>query len=210
MNLRQDNASIRRRRQGYYSYKAMDMVCISRCGLYFGINRGECGATLKRVLITGMSGTGKSTTICELAARGYRAIDLDSDQWSEWVPVDGDPTGANSGHDWMWRAERLESLLAVNDPGDLFVSGCAPNMGVFLPRFDHVILLRAPVAIMLERLASRTNNPYGKRPEEVAMVLENHRNIEPRLRKAAGYEIDASLPIPRVVDKVLAFASGTP
>jgi dephospho-CoA kinase len=30
---------------------------------------------MKRVLITGMSGTGKSAVVEELAARGYRALD---------------------------------------------------------------------------------------------------------------------------------------
>ena len=32
---------------------------------------------MKRVLLTGMSGTGKSTVINELAARGYKAVDID-------------------------------------------------------------------------------------------------------------------------------------
>ncbi len=40
---------------------------------------------MKRVLLTGMSGTGKSTLIRELSARGYKAVDADSDEWSEWV-----------------------------------------------------------------------------------------------------------------------------
>lgn len=41
---------------------------------------------LKRVLITGMSGTGKSTVIRELALRGYKAIDTDYDDLSVFVP----------------------------------------------------------------------------------------------------------------------------
>ena len=36
---------------------------------------------MKQVLITGMSGTGKSTVVRALAARGYRAIDLDCDHY---------------------------------------------------------------------------------------------------------------------------------
>jgi predicted ATPase len=41
-----------------------------------------------------MSGTGKSTLISELAERGYKAVDVDADEWSEWVKLDfiGDPT----------------------------------------------------------------------------------------------------------------------
>src|ERR687897_3236226 len=55
--------------------------------------RNDYGVPVRRILITGMSGTGKSTVVSELAARGHRAIDLDSDTWSEWVRVDGNPTG---------------------------------------------------------------------------------------------------------------------
>ncbi len=35
---------------------------------------------VKRVLVTGMSGTGKSNVVRELVARGYRAVDTD-DRW---------------------------------------------------------------------------------------------------------------------------------
>ncbi len=38
---------------------------------------------VKRILLTGLSGTGKSTTIGELAARGYKAVDADSEAFSE-------------------------------------------------------------------------------------------------------------------------------
>lgn len=38
-----------------------------------------------RVLITGMSGTGKTAVTIELKARGFTAIDLDTPDWSFWV-----------------------------------------------------------------------------------------------------------------------------
>ena len=44
---------------------------------------------MKRVLLTGMSGIGKSTVIAALAARGYKAIDADADEWSHWVLASG-------------------------------------------------------------------------------------------------------------------------
>lgn len=159
---------------------------------------------MMRILITGMSGTGKSTVVAELAARGARAIDLDGDAWSEWVPVDGNPTGAKPGHDWVWKEAAVTRLLAEEEGEALYVSGCAPNMRAFLPRFEHVVLLSASAEVLLERIASRTNNAYGKAPAEAARVLANLREIEPKLRSAATCEIDAALPVDAVVKRLLA------
>jgi hypothetical protein len=77
------------------------------------------------------------------------------------------------------------------------------NMGKFRVQFDHIVLLSAPAAVIVERLATRTNNPYGKHPDEVARVLGLVQTIEPLLRKAAGHEIDTSAPLDEVVATVL-------
>src|SRR4051794_14771832 len=124
---------------------------------------------MKRVLLTGMSGTGKSTLIGELAVRGYRAIDTDSDEWSDWVTVAGDPdeSGAIEEPDWIWREDRIQTLLSSDDAGVLFISGCKSNQGKFYPQLDHIILLTAPIDVLMERLATRTTNPYGKHLDEL-------------------------------------------
>jgi dephospho-CoA kinase len=156
-----------------------------------------------------MSGTGKSVVIRELAARGYKAIDVDCDEWSRWVEVefDGDPASPESpvvpGRDWVWREDRVQELLATQDTDVLFMSGCAENMVKFYGQFDHIILLSAPATVIVERLAARTTNTYGKRPQEVARVLGLLQTVEPLLRKAAGHEIDTSAPLDEVVAKVL-------
>jgi shikimate kinase len=159
---------------------------------------------VKRVLLTGMSGTGKSTVIEELAARGYRSVDTDYGGFSELVSVPEDePTGLEPGQDWVWNEDRINDLLADDDGDVLFVGGCAPNQGTFYPRFDHVVLLTAPAHLIVERLATRTNNPYGKRPEEVARVLELRRTVEPVLRRGAGHVVDTGAPLDQVVAEVL-------
>jgi shikimate kinase len=167
----------------------------------------RAGAVVKRVLLTGMSGTGKSALIAELAARGYKAVDADADEWSEWVECAGSAEVPGSpvepGRDWVWREDRIQGLLSTEDADVLFLSGCAQNMGRFLPQFDHVVLLSAPAAVILERLATRTNNPYGKHPEEVARVLGLLQTVEPLLRNAAGHEVDTSAPLDQVMATVL-------
>jgi len=159
---------------------------------------------VKRVLLTGMSGTGKSSVITELAARGYKAVDTDDDGLSELVSVpDDEPTGLDPGQDWVWREDRIRDLLSTDDAEVLFLSGCSPNQGKFYPQLDHVVLLTAPADVIVERLATRTNNPYGKRPEEVARVLGLLQTIEPLLRRGAGHVVDTSVPLDQVVATVL-------
>jgi shikimate kinase len=164
---------------------------------------------MKRILLTGMSGTGKSTVITALAARGYRAIDLDTEEWSHWVPVEGveadgraDEGSIWRDRDWVWREDRVERLLAREEGDVLFVSGTSPNQGRFRGWFDHVVLLSAPAAVLVERLATRTTNTYGKSPEELARVLEHLETVEPLLRRAATVEIDTSAPRDAVVRAV--------
>jgi hypothetical protein len=110
-----------------------------------------CGrrlATVKRVLLTGMSGTGKSSVIQALAARGYKAVDTD-DGCCEPLPAGRQ----------RWREDAIEQLLAVEEAEVLFVAGCAENQVRFQPRFDVIILVSAPAEILAERhpgLATRT------------------------------------------------------
>lgn len=44
----------------------------------------------------------------------------------------------------------------------MFVAGCEKNQARFHTQFDHIVLLGAPVETLVERLATRTSNPYGK------------------------------------------------
>ncbi len=59
---------------------------------------------MQRILITGMSDTGKTSVIEESSRRGFRAIDTDSDEWSEWT-LTPEETG------WIWREDKVQHLL---------------------------------------------------------------------------------------------------
>jgi shikimate kinase len=163
-----------------------------------------------RILLTGLSGTGKSTLIAALAARGYRAVDADGEAFSTWAEPtsDADVVGppVEAGRDWVWREDRIQGLLSAEYTDVLFLGGCAENMGQFLAQFDHVVLLRAPADVLVERLRTRTTNPYGKHPDEVARILEQMATVEPLLRRAADHEIDTSAPLEAVLATVLRLA----
>lgn len=144
----------------------------------------------RRVLVCGMSGTGKSTLAAELVARGHRAVDVDR----------GYVVPTSDGRQ-LWDEARIEALL--DEPAQLlFVVGLEENGVRFLPRFDAVVLLSAPVEVLTERLATRTTNPFGKDPAELARILDDLREVEPLLRRVATHEIDTSRALDDVVTEV--------
>ncbi|MDH4119535.1 MAG: AAA family ATPase [Acidimicrobiia bacterium] len=156
---------------------------------------------MKRILLTGMSGTGKSSLVREFASLGYRAVDTDAGGWS--VPPHG---GARSGPvqpDWIWDEQKIQQLLSSERGDVLFVAGCVENQGAFYSSFDEIILLTAPPETIIERLATRTSKPFGKSAAERAKVLDDQRQFEPVLRGGATIVIDTNPPLDQVVLAIL-------
>lgn len=138
------------------------------------------------VLLTGMSGAGKSTALAGLTASGYETVDTDEPGWIE--VVDGEP---------LWREDRIRALLGRPRTVPLFVAGTVANQGRFA--FDAVVLLTAPLDVLLERILTRTTNPFGRTEEERAAVVRDHREVEPVLRAGATAVLDTTAPIEDVL-----------
>jgi RNase adaptor protein for sRNA GlmZ degradation len=158
---------------------------------------------MSKVLVTGMSGTGKSSALAELGRRGYRVVDTDDPGWSKWVEsADEDGRGER-----LWVEERVTALLDSDDGRSLFVQGCVRNQWKFYDRFNAVVLLSAPAEVILDRIARRSTNDFGKTSAEREMILDDLATVEPLLRASCTHELDASRPLAEVVADLTAIAS---
>jgi hypothetical protein len=141
-----------------------------------------------------MSGIGKSSALAELGRLGFRVVDTDEGDWTEWSDADGG---------YVWREDRMTELLARDDEPSLYVSATVSNQHRFYDRFDAVVLLSAPPDVLLSRIENRTTNSYGKSPAERALVLRHLAEVEPLLRRSCTHEIDAAEPLQSVVHQLL-------
>ncbi|MFF0265254.1 AAA family ATPase [Kribbella sp. NPDC004536] len=139
---------------------------------------------MTRILITGMSGAGKTTVLDELARRGRQTVDTDFDNWTQ---------------DGIWNEARMADLLTQPD---VIVSGTVENQGLFYDRFHHVVLLTAPLDVLIDRVSRRTNNPYGKTPAQLAEIAHYVRTVEPLLRRGATLELDTRQPVSALADAI--------
>jgi broad-specificity NMP kinase len=150
-------------------------------------DRSDGVSTRSVVLVTGMSGTGKSTVLAELRHRGHRVIDTDGPGWIV-------ETHTASGAEPVWDLKQITALIDSHHTGWLFIAGCVANQGMVYERFDAVVLLSAPVDVILERVANR-GNPFGSTAEDRTKISNDLAAFEPLLRAAADREIVTTAPV---------------
>ena len=148
------------------------------------------------VYITGMSGTGKSSLIEYVVARGYAGIDTDYGDWKIY---------SAATEEWILDAAKLLPVLRHPNNAVLFIAGCCSNQKEFYQFFDCIILLSGSIETILDRVAKRKSNNYGKTEAERNEIIANFQNIEPLLRRHADYELDAdTMSIQQMGDKIIA------
>ena len=146
---------------------------------------------MARVLVTGMSGAGKTTILDELRRRGHLAVDTDYDRWD--LP------------DGTWD-ERMDRMLARHPGRDRLRH--RGDQARFYDRFEHVVLLSAPLEVLFERVSTRTNNPYGKAVEQRAEIASYVQTVEPLLRRGATLELDGQSPVSELADTIERLVTG--
>ncbi len=160
----------------------------------------------RNYLVEGLSGAGKSSVYEELIRRGYKAISTDRAWKRQADPETGLPGRPGHYGNSIWDQRKALSELESPEPEVLFVCGSSRNRDRFLPYFTKTFNLRIDDDTMRRRLQERTNNEFGKQPEEVELMLRLNRSDE---KPAGAIDVDATQPLDQVVDEVLRLAHCT-
>lgn len=151
-----------------------------------------------RVLLTGMSGVGKSAVLAGLRERGWRTVDTDVDGL-----VDEHPDRTE-----LRLAEIAAILQQPRHDRPLVLAATGEGQGRLYPLVDHVVLLTAPWPVLAGRLRTRTGNHFGKDPSEAERVRQDQEAYEPLLRRDADLVLDTSThPLDEVVHRLDALAA---
>jgi hypothetical protein len=171
---------------------------------------------MNAVMITGMSGAGKSTIAAVLAQRGLVSIDADDDSvLARSVDPAGhvveDPAAPDfawlAQHSWAWNPARLDELIQGAAPATLYVCGGAANELELADRFTQVFLLQMDEPTMLARLdAPSRDNDWGRIGDTREYLRRRRPEYQDRLRAFGAIPIDARQPLDHVVDAILSHA----
>lgn len=165
-----------------------------------------------KFLITGVAGTGKTTTLAELQRRGCLVIDLDATgicrwknketgEWTEYGPTGRDKKWL-SKHGWYCDIPTLQKLLScIREDKDVFVAVTTENIEDIAKEFNKIFLLNAENEVIRERLNQRQNNHFAKSQDEQDFVLDEGRYLTQKLDDFT--KIDANETPSKIAEEIL-------
>ncbi len=166
---------------------------------------------MKKIFITGIAGTGKTTVARELRKRGFSVIDVDHVpnlcSWThletgERVHKENPDNHFIDTHDYRCDTEMLKRLM--NESGNVvFVCGCVGDNSELLPLFDKTFLLQCSSETLVERLTTRSTNDFGKDPAVQERMLAWRKVFDDLMCTAGAIPIDTKRELNEVLQNIL-------
>jgi hypothetical protein len=172
------------------------------------------------ILVTGVSGSGKSALSRELVRRDEQAVSLDAaDGLCRWRDRAGRSVDRPDQpdlawlrrHSWCWDTDVLDRMVAAERDSGVprsFLCGSAANQDDFTDRFDVVVMLDIPVDVMLSRLDNTSRgNDFGRVGATRLQLIDRFASNRKALRLTADHIIDATAPIDQIADTLCALTA---
>jgi thymidylate kinase len=173
------------------------------------------------VLVTGLSGSGKSAVYRRLVERGIEAYGFDEHGFGEWfsrtsrkaTPFPVDRTDGDTAElEFRVHRDRIERLAAdVRASGrTVYLCGGAGHELHFWELLDLVVYLDVDGDTLRRRLTSRTDNGYGKTADELDGILSANETWAAMYADRGAVVVDAARPLEQVVDDVIRLTPAAP
>ncbi len=166
------------------------------------------------VLITGVSGSGKTTIAATMKKRGYNASNMDSIgglcSWVDLATGKPDPnfkindvTDWADRYDWLWSQQRLTQLLG--NSALTYFCGSSGNQETFYPMFSKIFLLEMDQQLIRDRIFnSDRDHEYGRKPGELEAIFNYYEEFQDKARAAGATVIDARESIDKNINLIIA------
>lgn len=167
----------------------------------------------KSILITGVSGVGKTSLSNKINEMGYKSYDVD-DIPGLFTMIHRKTKLPIKNHDnadlekvkamtWICDIEKLKSLIK-NEQNDLaFYCGGGSNVYQMMELFDRVILLKLNLETNKYRLSNRTDNNFAKTPEVQDYVMGKKDKWEKIMEEKGAFVVDANKDLDSIAKEVI-------
>jgi shikimate kinase len=163
-------------------------------------------------LITGLPGSGKSTVWIELKSRGFEAYDADKDHLASWYnKKTGLPTSRKGfeespefleNHSRDISRQTVEELVSKAQDKVVFLCGDPANEDELRDLFSGIFALVVDEDTRAKRLATRTDNNWGKYPIEIEYSLRFLQKARDTYQKYNYPVLDATQPPKDIADRI--------
>lgn len=167
---------------------------------------------MKKIFITGISGTGKTTIANTLNTKGIHSVSIDEVPglcvWKNKATgktVDYEAELNKTfidAHDWICDTDTLKKLLDV-EKETVVVLGNAANQNNFLNLFDKTLLLQCKPETFLERIMQRKDNDFGKEKSAQDLILSWYQEFESNLLKKGAIAVNVEGHIDKVIKTII-------
>jgi adenylate kinase family enzyme len=167
-----------------------------------------------KILITGRSGTGKSTVCKVLQQQGHPAFDADRvPGLCAWVDAKThEPVCINYNQPinrtmtlWYWSETILQDLLASMP--NIFLCGGADNDLEFRESFDKIFVLTLPSETQRQRIVDRVEHDYGKLPAMQRLILAEQAEFVQHALQAGAIPLDATRTPAEIVAAIVEYTT---
>lgn len=170
------------------------------------------------IYITGIPGSGKSAVCNELKRRGYTAYDTDSDAIAffynnatqkavkQHIPAKDRTCEWRTQHTWKAERKTIEKLITDTKAELLFLCGVTANdVADLWDLFSKVFaLIVSDEQALRRRIVDRDEDGYGKNVHELTALLQWQRTAAADYKELGAILVDASQPLEKVADVILA------